>query len=344
VDSPADQGRRAVILEQSQKPSTRLLEGYEALVAEVRNARSAPNTVIQPEPPVTVAVVCSTTEELQHTLRSLSCQTYSNFKIVVVTAPSLDRESTETLGEQRTLFPSVRFVQSDTSDFGGQLNRALEQTPEAEYLLPLNAGAIARQSLMVLVKCLQSNQQLAAAGCYQLGCRGPEDLHASRPTTSFRPTGGPHAIANLQNIYGTVAMFRVASLRDIGGIDPGFDPVYTIWDTCMRLVKHGSEVDVVPEHLFFSATEAAGKVAGAYNKRNRILRKFAIEPPAVAQNQRHERLYLSIKRHVNEHANTIRHYALLPVDLCPACGSRHKQLLAERVVDKLFSRITRLPR
>jgi hypothetical protein len=102
------------------------------------------------------------------------------------------------------------------------------------------------------VAALNRNPQLAAVTCFLVGFRQPDDIPARRFAFEYCPTGGPHIMASFENVYGdTNAVFRTGHLRAVGGYETDRSTPWEDWETFVKLVNHGYQVDVVPELLFY---------------------------------------------------------------------------------------------
>jgi glycosyltransferase involved in cell wall biosynthesis len=121
-------------------------------------------------------------------------------------------------------------------------NRALADA-RGTYFIPMPADHVACPDMVErLVARMCANPRLAAATCYMLelgpGAYGPPQ-------------------AGVRNVYGH-AIFRTEDFRAVGGYDAEGDESGRDWSAFFKLVNAGRQVDILPEHLFYSHTTAAG--------------------------------------------------------------------------------------
>ena len=327
--------------------NARVVESYQEILATKKDEISSSSLQnLDSNSPVNVAVICgSRLERLPETLISLSGQTHAGIQVSVFVADPSNPESVRILKEQRAQYPQFKFTQTEECDFASQANIALHSSSSGEFFMLVRPPATATaRAVEVLAHALWHNPRISAFSCYQLDRVSNLNSTKEKHSTAFRPVGGPDAIANLENVYGTFGMFRREHLRNVGGFEPGFEVEFAFWVACMKLIANGCEVDVVPEHLCSSNSDAENVPnQRAYHACHRVLKKLDSVSAEIANKDRVERLYLAIKRQLNVQASNIRHLAGLNVDICRVCGTLHSQFLANRVVDKVFAIISRLP-
>ncbi len=124
---------------------------------------------------------------------------------------------------------------------------------------------------------IRRNPGLGAMTCYFLAFKD-----GASPTTgpyqyAHRPTGGPHALACIRNVYGDGnAIFRTSAFRAVGGYETDRDSSFEDWEAFVKLVHAGHGVGVLPEHLFYYRHRESGfsRVTDDYRNRQRVLRQF----------------------------------------------------------------------
>src|SRR5208282_32742 len=124
---------------------------------------------------------------------------------------------------------------------------------------------------------IHSRPELGAATCYFLAFRESGDLARKEYAYACRPTGGPHVLASMRNVYGdATAIYRVSAFRSVGGYETDRDTSYEDWEAFVKLVQAGYRVDVVPEYLFYYRHLPNGfsRVTRAYANHQRVLRQF----------------------------------------------------------------------
>jgi len=322
----------------------RVVQDYQSILQAAKNSVNKPvsSEKFGSNQQTDVAVVCgSHWRSLAGTLKSLHQQGDQRVKVTVCVTDQADPEAKEKVQELRAVYPQFSFIQMDTKDFASQANEALRLSNSHFFMLLRPPVKLCSNAVELLTAALVHSSRVSAFSCYQLDKVSPLDCtEKDGDWSAFRPAGGPLAIANLENVYGTLGIFRRQHLIDVGGFEPGCDFEFAYWAACIKLSKNNCAVDVVPEHLC-SLTHVADGVAGPHQAVNRLPKQIAGLSADGAGNDRAERLYLAIKRHLH-----VQSTALSPasVEPCRACGTVHSQSLAHRVVDKLFAKITRPPR
>lgn len=217
------------------------------------------------------------------TLESLAAQTYANLEVIVIDDGSTDAASRAAFDALEAKYPLWRFFRQANVGIGATRNRCLELAT-GEFFIPVDADNLARPEMVeVFVRALQRNPHLAALSCYFLA------FETREPTTftyALRPTGGPHALAGIRNVYGDAnAIFRTSALRAVGGYEPDRGTSCEDWEAFVKLVHAGFALGVVPEHLFYYRHRPGGfsRSTNWYANHQRVLRQFAHSgslPPA----------------------------------------------------------------
>ena len=124
----------------------------------------------------------------------------------------------------------------------------------------MDADNIARPDMVErFVKAIHPRPELGVATCFFLAFRNNGDIARNAFAYAYRPTGGPHVLASMRNVYGdATAIYRVSAFRSIGGYETDRDTSYEDWEAFVKLVNGGWLLDVVPEHLFYYRHLATG--------------------------------------------------------------------------------------
>jgi GT2 family glycosyltransferase len=220
---------------------------------------------------------------LPQTLESLAAQTYVNFEVIVIDDGSTDAASRAVFDALEAKYPQWRFLRQTNAGIGATRNRCLELA-RGEFFVPVDADNLARPEMVrTFVRAIRRNPHLAAMSCYFLA------FETREPTTftyALRPTGGPHALAGIRNVYGDAnAIFRTDALRAIGGYESDRGTSCEDWEAFVKLVHAGFKLGVVPNHLFYYRHRPGGfsRSTNWYANHQRVLRQFAHSgslPPA----------------------------------------------------------------
>jgi glycosyltransferase involved in cell wall biosynthesis len=258
--------------------NARVADAYEDLATDL--ARAAATAVARPmaEPLVSVAVpYYNLGEYLPEALASLAAQTYRNLEVLVIDDGSTDAYAKEVFAHQERLYPQFRFLRQDNAGIGASRNRGLHEA-RGEFFIPMDADNIAAPTMVeTLAGALARNPNLSAMTCYYLAFSETEELAEEDYTYAYRPTGGPHVLASLKNVYGDAnAVFRTASFRAVGGYETDRDTSWEDWEAFVKLVNAGHKIDTVPEHLFYYRYLETGfsRVTDTYLNQRRVLRQY----------------------------------------------------------------------
>ncbi len=265
--------------------------------------RRDPSPVGEPPPPspargegqdtaplITVAIAhYNLGRYLPDTLATLAAQTYANLEVIVIDDGSTDAASVEVFEAMRARYPSFTFLRQANAGIGATRNRCLELA-RGEFFVPVDADNLARPDMIAkFVTAMQRNPELSAMTCYFLAF--DTDAPSLRPGSylyAHRPTGGPHALAGIRNVYGDAnAIFRTAALRAVGGYETDRGTSCEDWEAFVKLVHAGHRIGVVPDHLFYYRHRPGGfsRSTNWFANHQRVLRQFAnvgTLPPAEA--------------------------------------------------------------
>jgi glycosyltransferase involved in cell wall biosynthesis len=266
----------------SVRPDAVAVSDDAALVARIYGnlLRRRPRPDILPARPlVTVAVPhYNHGRYLPETLASLAAQTYANLEVLVIDDGSTEAASLETFRRMQSRYPQFRFLTQPNAGPCAARNRALRDAAGL-YFVPVDADNVARPNMVErFVEAMRRDPGAGALTCYYLAFRETADLTAGRFAYAYRPTGGPHVLASLRNVYGdTTAVYRTDAFRAVGGHETDRGTGFEDWEAFVKLVHAGHRVGVIPEYLFYYRHLPASftRVTDDYRNRQRVLRQFS---------------------------------------------------------------------
>jgi hypothetical protein len=209
---------------------------------------------------------------------------------------------------------------------------ALSQA-RGEYFLPLSSGQrLMPDTVERLLAKIQANTRLSAVTCYLLGveqgrnvdeCAAPARASAP-PLMALRSP--EQMLASVKNVVGS-ALFRTKDLRAVGGFDSGADAASGDWSAFFKLVNAGRQVDILPEHLFWSANKSADSVRNA-----ELLKPFvAMDRVLAAEREALWKAMAGYERRLEELARENRHL------------QARLALLRYRIADFVHSLLLKIP-
>lgn len=214
---------------------------------------------------------------LPETLASLAAQTYRNLEVLVIDDGSTDQPSLDVFAQMQSLYPQYRFLRQTNAGIGATRNRGLREA-NGEYFIPVDADNVARPDMVErLTAAIRRNAGAGAMTCYFLAFEDGFSPTSGPYLYAHRPTGGPHALACIRNVYGDGnAIFRTSAFRAVGGYETDRDASFEDWEAFVKLVHAGHGVGVVPDYLFYYRHREAGfsRVTDDYRNRQRVLRQF----------------------------------------------------------------------
>jgi glycosyltransferase involved in cell wall biosynthesis len=222
---------------------------------------------------------------LPETLAAVAAQTYPDLEVHVLDDGSTDAHSLEVFEAMRLRYPHFRFARQTNAGIGGTRNRGLREA-RGDYFIPMDADNIARPDMVErFVGAMRRNPDVAALTCYFLAFEDSQRLGHGQFAYAYRPTGGPHVLASIRNVYGDGnAIFRTAAFRAVGGYETDRDTSWEDWEAFVKLVNAGYRVEVVPDHLFYYRHLQNGfsRRTDQYANRRRVLRQFFQSGPLPA--------------------------------------------------------------
>ena len=239
---------------------------------------AAPPDAAACQPSVTVAVPhYNLGRYLPECLASLAAQTYGRLEVVVIDDGSTDPHSREVFSQMEYSYPQYRFLRQANAGIGAARNRGLREAA-GEYFLPMDADNVARPDMVErFVAGIRRDPGLGAMTCYCLAFADGASPTRGPYLYAHRPTGGPHVLAAIRNVYGDAnALFRTAAFRAVGGYETDRDSSFEDWEAFVKLVHAGRGVGVLPDCLFYYRHREAGfsRVTNDYRNRQRVLRQF----------------------------------------------------------------------
>lgn len=253
---------------------------YTNLLASARKKRreSHPRQPKAENPLVTVGVpYYNLPEYLPETLASLAAQTYENLEVVVVNDGSTDPAAVELFEEMANKYPDFRFVTQVNSGIGAARNRALAEA-QGEYFIPVDADNIAHPRMVeTFLRAMQARGEVSALTCYFKAFRETEDIAAGKFAYFYRPSGGPHFLGSIDNVFGDAnAIFRTEALRSVNGYETERTTSWEDWECFVKLSNAGHTLDVLPEFLFYyrHRDESWMRVTSEWRNHRRVLRQY----------------------------------------------------------------------
>ncbi len=194
-------------------------------------------------------------------LSSLAAQTRPADEVIVIDDGSTSAAALEVFGAQEDLYPSWRFIRQENAGPGATRNRGLELAT-GTYFLPFDSDNVAAPTMVEqLVRAMERNPRRAATACHNLGFTEDEDIAAGRFVSRYSPTGGPIVLSAVENVIGdTCSIFDAETLRSVGGFEVNLWSPTEDWETFVKMVTRGLEVDVLPRPLFYYRTDAGGRL------------------------------------------------------------------------------------
>jgi len=251
-------------------PDDLVIDFMEEFVAE----SSGVETLAAASPLVTVGIAhFNLGEFLPAALDSLAAQTHANREIIVIDDGSTRPESVAAIERLEREHPRVQFLRQANAGIGATRNRLLAEA-RGEFFIPMDADNLARPNMIeAFVRAMLLNPDLAAATCYFRAFSEDPD----QPVYAYRPTGGPHALACIRNVYGDAnGIFRTAAFRAAGGYETDRGTSCEDWEAYVKLVRAGHRIGVVPEYLFDYRHRESGfsRATNWYANHQRVLRQF----------------------------------------------------------------------
>jgi glycosyltransferase involved in cell wall biosynthesis len=216
-------------------------------------------------------------EFLPVALESLTRQTYTNTEIIIIDDGSTDLDSVAAFDQLQQRYPAMRFLRQANAGIGATRNRLLTEA-RGEFFIPMDADNVARPEMVAtFVRAMQRNPHLSAMTCYFEAFSDDADIAAGRLQYAVRPTGGPHILSCIRNVYGDAnGIFRTADFRAVGGYETDRGTSCEDWEAYVKLVHAGKRIDVIPATLFYYRHRGDGfsRATNWFANHQRVLRQF----------------------------------------------------------------------
>ena len=230
---------------------------------------------------------------LRSCLRSLQEQDYPNREIIVVDNGSTD--ATQDILQSE--FPGIRRVQLETNTgFAGGNNRGIALA-KGRYIALINNDAVAQPTwLSALVTAAEVAPRAGAVGSLVIDGNAPDRLDSfgmgvaldgmSRQAMHGHPLDSPPTVGrDVLAISGCACLFRAEALQQTGLFDDRFFAYCEDTDLCLRLVRAGWQVVVVPEarviHHYSGTIGAFSLQKVFWVERNHVWVAIKNFPPAL---------------------------------------------------------------
>jgi glycosyltransferase involved in cell wall biosynthesis len=251
-------GARVMPSGKGSEADERLAELYREMVGPPRDPGPAPTATAT----VTVVVAHYNHElYLEATLSSLARQTRAPDEVIVIDDGSTSAAALDVFAAAEARYPHWRFVRQENVGPGATRNRGLELATGSLFL-PFDSDNIATETMIGrLARAMERNPDRAATTCHNLAFTRDEEIDAGRFAARYSPTGGPPALAAVENVFGdTCSIFRTAVLRSVGGFEINRWSPTEDWETFVKMAVRGLEIDVLPRPLFYYRTDAGGRL------------------------------------------------------------------------------------
>ena len=228
------------------------------------------------EPLVTVGIAhYNLGRYLPDALASLTEQAHPHLEVIVVDDGSTQAESIAAVETLEKRYPRFRFLRQANAGIGATRNRLLAAAT-GEFFIPMDADNIAKPEMVsTFVRAMDRNPNLSAMTCYFLAFN--DESGPAESLYGYRPTGGPHVLSCIRNVYGDAnGIFRTADFRAIGGYETDRGTSCEDWEAYVKLIHAGKRIGVVPEYLFHYRHREAGfsRATNWFANHQRVLRQF----------------------------------------------------------------------
>jgi glycosyltransferase involved in cell wall biosynthesis len=221
-------------------------------------------------------------EFLPETLESLANQTYPNIEVIVINDGSTQPFSLEVLEQMRKKYPQFRFITQVNGGIGAARNRGLAEA-KGEFFVPVDADNIAHPRMIeVFVDAMRHRPDASSLASFHRAFRESEDIPVAKWRYFYRPTGGPHVLGPLQNVFGDAnSIFRTEAVRSVGGFELDRDTSWEDYELFAKLVNAGHTHDVIPDYLFFyrHREESWMRSTNEWKNHRRVMRQFFRQIP-----------------------------------------------------------------
>lgn len=238
---------------------------------------SSPKTYAEPK--VTVGVTCyNLGKYILDCLNSLEAQTYKNLEVIVFDDASTDEHTQEIINQAQFMFPSFKFVKSDTNIGLGAARNHLINLAQGEYFIPFDADNIALPFMVEKLVKVSLNSHAAIVSSPLLGFGTPA-IDCTPGTWIHSFTGGLMPTMLKENCWGDAGSLFSTEL--------------------LRKFKHPEDRDVVShDWQIMVASSAIGKKI-AYHAYPVYL--YRLRPDSMMRvNKNHARDQYNLRRYLSQ--------------------------------------------
>ena len=272
-----------------------------------------PNVVAKPAASPKVVAVITHFErpgKLHDAVLSLAGQLYPNLEVFVVDDGSRDPTTLELLERMQPLLDklNVRLLRQPNRYLGAARNHAIAET-KSEYVLFLDDDDIAVPTLVQTLVSVAEATKADIVNCLQLYMDETRRGEAYpfpdrfREKVSYVPTGGPLALAPLDNCFGgsTVLLRRTSVLR-LGNYTEDYGVGHEDYELYARALQAGMRIEICPLPLVLYEVGRPSMLTTTSRLRNwnRVAR---IIDPARNPEAWRDLVSLTAGRRATEHVN-----------------------------------------
>jgi len=204
-------------------------------------------------PSVTVCVTHFQREDLlEDALNSLSVQTYRNFEVIVSDdgseAESTRRYLDEINGTTRFGY-RIRVIRQETAYLGASRNHGLAHAA-TEYILFMDDDNLARNEMLENLLCIAEKHRSDFVGSV-MSVFKDEPPKKREMEERFIPVGNAGLSGIFKNNFSDAhGLYRVASLRHLGGFTEHWGSGHEDWEAFFRMSLKGMRLDIHPDVQF----------------------------------------------------------------------------------------------
>ena len=282
---PQETERRWISLHE-QLAGSRSAAAYEAIAPGHRSpGKQAVGHSVHIQPKVMAAIThFERPAKLYDAMLSLANQSYPNIELVVVDDGSSSPQTLAALKRMQPLMDKlkIRLIRQENRYLGAARNRAVRDT-DSDYLLFLDDDDIAFPNLVqTLVTAAEATGAdiVTCPNLYMPESRRIEsypfpDLFSQK--ISYIPTGGPLAMAALENCFGTAtALIRRTAFSSLGGYTEDYGIGHEDFEFYVRALQAGLQIEVCPLPLYLYEVDRPSMASSTSRLRNatRIIRSI----------------------------------------------------------------------
>lgn len=197
-------------------------------------------------------------EKLIDAINSIVLQTYPNIELIIVDDGSTDSETKRLLVEKVEPLVSIIggvILYQQNAYLGAARNCGLRRA-KGQYICFLDDDDIALpnlvEDLFISSKATESDVVIALNTFMPLAERAAlKDSFDMSHLASYLPTGGPYALAAIENCIGAAtSLYKTESLREIGGYTEVYGVGHEDYELYTKFLARGSSVTICPRILY----------------------------------------------------------------------------------------------